>query len=619
MSEFGVRPAVGLLEYLDEHLDEAGQQLTTEAEGYRQRSRDWRARVGAVFANAPRRLDVTDESSRAMIAEGVKQAAGPAFWQAKIKVAERAQELITELRHQVISVLNDTLRQMANDLSSDAVADRSDPVSSWPGESGVPPAFVPPPFEACLLPHESWPKLLDELMAKSNDSRETMRAEVGGGGFTYSVGALDRVEPLALAFKPTRSWSPTVTGGSGILVEFDYSMSPNDVLARAQTWINRAGSALGDFLHQGLGDYLAPIQGGRPVPDHRKRLNDFEVQLGKTLRTPAPLVKIDPRQLRIAHPERADELLKLDLIPQKLPFAEGHPARDIAVEVLKDYLSRDGAVPSKEEIATYFADESSADQSVTYVSRLASAIHPVAITSLTQPIATTWNQTTRADTFWGNRRTRILQEFIPVPPQVLDAMIKGFFNARLLDLLPDPVPGEATGFSILSAKGEPLQFPWPLLAGRVPKDPSYQTAWLGWLLESLPLAMCLLPKDPEALDAYDRLYELGAAGDGAIVGFDELPAELKTAFRSGHDRSHTRVRFDFHGPDAPSQRRASCLAYLNRVKDHFSKQLHAPGELRIDDIWVKPPGYELFERIVVVLERQLIGAIENFDSRDGIL
>ena len=131
------------------------------------------------------------------------------------------------------------------------------------------------------------------------------------------------------------------------------------------------------------------------------------------------------------------------LVAEALPLTDG-PARERSPRTSCGPTCR-----PIDRISEFFGDGTTDVEGVLYVSRLAGAVHPATITSLTAPIAQRWGtvrSTGSVAGFWQNRRARILPEFCPVTPAVLDEMIRGWFVGRLTGVLGSP--DRAEGFQI---------------------------------------------------------------------------------------------------------------------------------------------------------------------------
>ena len=152
------------------------------------------------------------------------------------------------------------------------------------------------------------------------------------------------------------------------------------------------------------------------------------------------------------------------------------------------------------------------------VSQLDSPVSPLVIKSLMQPISNSWTQARSSGVarggFWTYRRARTLKEFIPVPQEHLRAMTRGWFTAKLLNLVFNT---ESETISIVHETGTRSQkivkFPEQFLSSsNVIKDQ------LPMVLEALPLAYAAVGTagNLDSLLPYIALRDLGMEKPGAL-------------------------------------------------------------------------------------------------------
>ena len=207
----------------------------------------------------------------------------------------------------------------------------------------------------------------------------------------------------------------------------------------------------------------------------------------------SPLCRIDEAMMSRLH---INTDLNTRLTIQELPFDAGHPAHDLAKGILTGQ-GRISASAFKSRLKTGM-------ESVLIVRRLATPVHPAVVASLYQPIVRDWDQVVNSakpvnaiQTFWNNKRARLLTEFIPLPLPATESIVRGWFMGRLLGLITDPSP--STGPHVHGrdefGREKIAAFPWPLLRhGRSHDldDPDYIDEWLPAILEHLPLALMML-------------------------------------------------------------------------------------------------------------------------------
>lgn len=506
MAQYGVQVTLALVQYAMGHVKDAVNELRGEAAHYRSLGARSTEQIAAAWQGLTAKQELPPQHET--VREATRRGSSIGLREAQALHREQTGQFLTRFHDQVLVRLEQQLRQIQGQLGSD---DARTAVRSWPLDEGVPVSFAPPPLESCLVSPETWPDLFDQLLRETAASEpgqrgpaeEVVRRIVGGGGFAYEMDGQPITYPPALALE--QEW----TGGP---VQLSVSLGVDDIEERARVWLTRRGTIFGDFLRQKLGTYLSPVgPGGVPVADFNARLDRFRDGLQRTLASATPLVAINPAMFTRIHPESIMGNGRMTkLISEKLPFTSG-PAYDAARQILEANVTS-----SEEELRRFFGDATADHEGVLYVSMLEGAVHPAAITSLTQPIQTFWNgvrnNTASVGLFWQNRRARRLEEFVPVAPSVLEQMISGWFVGRLLGRISDPDP--VTGFSIayMGDNGpRTAPFPWPLLpAGRLDlSSRSHRNQWLPALLESIGLAYVLFATEPDILVGYDKMYLLG--------------------------------------------------------------------------------------------------------------
>jgi hypothetical protein len=178
------------------------------------------------------------------------------------------------------------------------------------------------------------------------------------------------------------------------------------------------------------------------------------------------------------------------------------------------------------------------------------------VTSVCQPLGTvvgklSSNPAQIRSAFWLWRRTKTLEDFVPLHDESRRAMIRGFAVARMMGYITaDP----AHPVKISTATGT-VDFPFPLLTH------VSQNNILPALLEAFPLTLAAAPtRQVAAFDAYKRLHQLGVR-QGATYS---LPEEV-TKFVSDGVRSCQPVdqlAAERVGGATSEERKAAMITYL---------------------------------------------------------
>jgi hypothetical protein len=233
---------------------------------------------------------------------------------------------------------------------------------------------------------------------------------------------------------------------------------------------------------------------GVAIADHQERLSKYRQKLTSALMQSRPLIEIDRTMSAEVHPQP----LKYQLSIQGFPFGDGHPAREITAQVIQGFLN------TAEPVDWAFSDAEA--ESVLITSFLKFPVNPSVITSFTKPLDAALHEFTDSrlrSSFWQWRRSRILENFIPLPDDLRRAAIRGFAVARALGTATN-IPGKQNQIS--SDEGV-FDFPPYFLTE------TNQNNFLPCLLEAMILAFAGGPtKGKRAFEAYGTLVRYGLGG-----------------------------------------------------------------------------------------------------------
>jgi hypothetical protein len=257
--------------------------------------------------------------------------------------------------------------------------------------------------------------------------------------------------------------------------------------------------------------------------DLNTRLRRFEEQFTQVLEIADPLVTLDEAMMVSIGQQAAPKR-----IMSPLPFAREDPAYQVTLDLLvgRAKLEEQQAVKllragkeTKVEISTF----------------LTAPFPPHAFHSLMGPIMRDWkdkrNRSAERAKFWQWRRTRPLPAFVPVPPAVRLAMVRGWFTGLVLGQLREHQPD----FEIAQSEpGGPDQ--WYRLP--VYGQPAYlddPDESLAATLESLPLALAEHAVEGElaVLEGYRQLVRLGRPSAGRLRDYERPNPALIDFVRRG--------------------------------------------------------------------------------------
>jgi len=608
VARLGIPVTLALLESTRASLTDAKNQLMVQGGESDARATTWKGMVGRINLppNNPVKLD------HPKLSEVIEAAASPFYRQSMAKVYRQAARLIEEFIDEVLTPLTLTLLHAQQALTSDTQrtpAGQGPEYLEWPIRQEVPQWLHPSQVEFLLDDVDQYPGVFDELVAATLPASEVQergisdpfvaaRQEVISGGFPAPDGS-----PHQLALRrptsgnhPAPPWQPaTQTGGQGQALSFVAEFSQRDLVARAEAWVRRPG-AFQDYLSQSLIEYLS--QAKQPLsstPSLEQRLVTLEAKLGAAIAAAAPLVDVDGNRCDVAH----SKSFTTARVIEPLPFAPGHPARNLAEKVLQSVAGVTAA-----NVAGCFAIRDTAGiGSIGILSYVSDPVHPVVLRSVTEPIRSRLQQSPQD--FWVWRRTRPLTEFVPISGGARRAMLRGWYTGRLLGLI-DVVSSHQPA-RILAPEGSWLDFPHPPLGGFT----SAKGLPVAGILESLPIAwLDWAGGHPQALDAYRCLFRLGLSdpdlldagypGKLTLMQYDVMNPALTEWIQSGEVSSGA-VSALVSGDDEKARENAirrKCDEFVLDIKVAFETTKLGPAHLL-----TAPRGLELMPEAMTELQR----------------
>lgn len=421
--------------------------------------------------------------------------------------------------------------------------------SAWPEGQLIPDQYLPSSVELLLEKVESWPRILDGLLEQcvsprtSETSRDAFRRVILTG------------DPTNPDDRPPLLWSETTnlstwTVNTQLTAQFKIDLESME--STLSTWMNTT-TAMSNHLQEGLKEYLKD-------PANISRLDEFTAKFQMTLQKAKPLIEVDNPKLQneLARIGNANDPIEQTPILDKLPFNVGHPAREIAADLLRAELG----LGAGSDMGKYFQGEEK--ESTVVSSFLSSYIHPSFVKTFTEPLASQLvmsAKTPEALLTWSKfKRARTIDEFIPVPAVVRLAFVRGFVVGRLLG----QIKIEKGSPCQISHGGKVHDFPYPLLT-MIEKDVDA----LPSLLESFSLEFGDVPtRSVAAFDAYKALYlkAVPVALSDAPAAFS-VGGDLKKFIETGtvDDKPLDEKAFvDRQGPTA-EERKAKIIDNLERM------------------------------------------------------
>ena len=431
-------------------------------------------------------------------------------------------------------------------------------VAGWPKNDGiVPTSFNPSPVEFFLEECETWPAKAKQLLSKSLgdpaglpiDPVEAARLLIIRGGFGGDRKGGAEVTPLIWA--DSHGSEPVWEPGQQIPININDDIKP--LTERIDSWLMRPATEMLYALTEGLSSYLKPTtynSTGAAIADHQQRLASFYQKLTLALMQSRPLVEIDLVMNSEVHPMP----LSYNFI-FSFPFGKGHPAREGTEQVIQKFFNDARDVD--------WAFSSGDAESVLITSFLANPVNPSVITSFTQPLHKALGAYTPEllrSSFWLWRRSRVLENFVPLPYELRVAAIRGFAISRILGTMTALPVGQN---KIATEKGV-FNFPRNLLTE------TDKNNILPALLEAMVLTFAEAPTSGKAaFSAYGALIDYGTGGV-MVAGFeiDGVTAHILKTGEYGNVEIVDDVRADSLLND-PQGRIKHAIAYLDVNIERF--------------------------------------------------
>ena len=321
-----------------------------------------------------------------------------------------------------------------------------------------------------------------------------------------------------------------------------------------------------------------------------------------------PLVDLDQRLL-VANHGHVSQMA----ISSGIPIEKTDPLREDIDNALLD----NGYAPSD---GWYISGSKAANaKSIEIITQLTDAISPIPMASLMKPILQEWSKASSSYYARTNcmtwRRGRPLAEAIPAHPEQWQAMLNGWFVARMLNLLglDRSNPSFQEKGPCLSIWADPaagwIDFPFPLHSAHIATNVDDFPAIV---LDSLIVAMadCHASRSLKPLEPYRRLLDLGGSQGSwedltlwILEGKTQQGAPLPRTDRAGN-------------PDMSSQERQDvCASYLEELLTKFREKM--AGLDAHADSRTYPISWELRNEIEYALDAG-IRAVRSIEPEDEL-
>lgn len=443
-----------------------------------------------------------------------------------------AAEILLDLEENLLAPMRDGLVNTRVELMERVRADKLDdgrpnPFNSYP-RIGQPAGkqYRPGSTELLLIDPNSYPDMLRDLTQASlepqeKDNWDERLIQSTVRGISLNGRALERPFLRAEPGWVTRASEARVTGTAlPTRALFNAVTKPIDFIDRANAMLEDPDLALGKYLSQPLGDFLAPTD---PAERNRRRA-DFVARLVQAFNIGMPLVQENHALMRELHPERGKDRGNAPLpVVSRIPV---DPTDELYSQV-RNALT-EARVWDENRSPKWFGSTTASE--ITIFQSSPSASSAMALSSLMAPVMQRW-MALRDDPdarrgFWQMKRARPLVETIPVAPEVLEDMIEGWFISGILGQRKIDSPNPDLGWR--SQIWEPssqqwLDFPYPLLGTNGGDKEQLPGVLLSVLIA---MAECDLKSSLSPLRPYQRLIALGR-------NLDSPADELRDWIREG--------------------------------------------------------------------------------------
>lgn len=534
IADVGLAVALDLIGLVSAELDQIATELEQERLEFESYTAHVRSNVQAIFSELSGQVGAEHDAVPRACATAVETLI---FQRMEEKSRFIARELVRDLNQAVIGPLAEAIRFSLADLQRKLRPDdvQAAPIDGWPRhhparDQAVPDDLIPGKTVALVIGHDTFPRLFEDLLSQSlgsanqalEDRWREVRHRVVTGDF-LDTSATSRGRDAQPLFETVARWQPSeailLGGDPDRPARFRLHTERDEVVARAQAWMQREGSTFNDFLGLGFRSYLQEPNDKVDARTARERETAFQKALDAAFQAAEPLVHIDPVRLTQIH----GKSLTSHVVPGEIPLRNHRLERWVI-----DFLdSRVGPSPDGGH------DNLTQDDRVRRISvysMLDGALHPAVFKSVNEPIADGYRNAMNSGKlhdFWKWRRSRPLVQSIPLPMPLVRALIRGWFLARFLGLLSVETDGSTAQVKLQLKDGVVESTPLVNFPG------SNRPRELGAFLETLALSVPFAADAGQAermLAIYSSMIEFGrvAGATGAAVGeFRELSPVLE--------------------------------------------------------------------------------------------
>jgi hypothetical protein len=601
----GINTVLKLIDLLIEDLGVASKELKEDAESLRQLANP-DTYIRDALQGAPKSID----ESSAVLTNNIQPTVQ---WLLETKFNEKVHEIVSvlvdDIRNTLLPSMKERLNLALQELKEETRPVMEDGSSSefmgYPKNDGTVPSLFSPTQNEFLLVEIADYETEFKNICEMNLVSELRSQDVISGTWTPTTALLqdvftaelkDSVSIVTVAEKWGLSRQEMCESRIDPYKKpkFNISAKPSDFVTRAHSWLYHFEHDSGTVLYESLSDYL---EAKGLEPEKIKRHQKFRIGFSAAVSSSAPLIDINTGLMQEIHGLTQDAKPEFSI----LPFSVGSKGYEIVKEVLMKLGLFDTANPDAFDEKF---NNASARQYIEIVQPMLKPFQPVVVDSIMKPIADKWgsakSKKSTRDEFWKWRRTRSLPESIPMAPNQLNRLIRGWFVGLALNEIRQDAKNIANpdyGVDVDvwggSSKPEYLNFPYPLLDNESTKTIDI----LPGILKSLPLALVEVNQLSSLgpLLPYHRLIHLGR-DEGGLAG--ELVSWIE--------------RGTYDGPEQPMESRAGNASGKQKDRiDSLEKWFTSRKNDYIQEFTSQPGSFKHLQSAAYEIRREIYEALDS--------
>jgi hypothetical protein len=476
--------------------------------------------------DAPGVLDIM-----AVSVDKARDAAADAALTRQINISESlVKRLLEDLQANFFAPLIEELKSMNGNLlaatKSDNYANTGENVfKSWPDGNNIPERFVPAQNVRLLVPHTSFNSEFNRLLgdsvkvegAEKDAIRTAVQELVSGSEYIPDLAVqasgergrdnVNRVEWST--FKVDSNWWPAALPSHTQRAWYGkFIFKLEDWEDNAKKYVRMESRPLGKFIHTTLFQWL------NPQSDFERQENEDKLvaEFAAIIKLSKPFSELNPTLHSAAH---GGAMPSFAVFVSELPARLDSQKSSLGLD-LKNVLTTAGLWDASK--ADSFKGDISTS-SIDIFSTLSHPVHHFVFDNLMKPINEGWKKAEGdpdgRKAFMLRRQARTLPETVPMAPEILDGLIRGWYVAKLLGRLKDEKGETGQGPKLSVFQEDPMRSGWELLPyplyfgdnqGVVPENeyPAVVVASAG-----LALAQCSDSQSMQPFAPYRSLMLLG--------------------------------------------------------------------------------------------------------------